>query len=114
MIGARRFDGVGQCRIDGDAAVGRQLDKTLRELGISGGERGADLALRNVTAKNAIEGLIGDLDRVGRRRVKPRPRLNPAANQRQRGHGERDGAEQRQCRMSQDAQRSVSAHGLFM
>ena len=43
----RLFHPVGEMRVDGDTALGRQLKKALRQIDVACRERGIDLALGN-------------------------------------------------------------------
>ena len=98
----RLLDLTGQRRIDGDAAIGGKLDKALRQIRIARGKRRADFALGDVSAENAIQRPIADLDRVIH--GEPRARLHAAANDRKRGACEQDGAQNRKGGMAQHGQ----------
>jgi hypothetical protein len=53
-----------QSRIDGDAAIGRERDKALREIDIARRQCSPDFMLRHIPIEAAIERLIGDPDRI--------------------------------------------------
>ena len=106
----RLLDLVGQRRIDADAAIGRKLDKTLRQIHIARAKRRADFALRDVPVENAIKRPIADLDRIIH--GEPRACLHAAANDRKRGDREHDGAHTRKGGMAQHGNELFSAQGV--
>ena len=106
----RLFGLVGQRRIDGDAAIGSKLDKTLRQIVVAGCKRPTDFALRDIPVENAIERPIADLDRIIH--GEPRLCLHAAANDRKRGTCKQDGAEYRKGGMAQHGDELFSAQGV--
>src|SRR5579863_4831710 len=66
VFDSRGFDAIGQRRIDGDPAVGREFSETLREIAIVRGKGGTDFALGNVLVKAAAQRAVGDGDRIVR------------------------------------------------
>ena len=53
-----------QLRIDGDAAIGREIEKALREIDVICGKRLADFALGNGLTEHAVEGPVAHLRRI--------------------------------------------------
>ena len=63
-IRLRLFHLVGECGIEREPALGRKVEKALRQVDIAGGERRADFAFRNGATKYIVERLVGDLHRI--------------------------------------------------
>ena len=87
-----------QGRIDGDAAIGRERDKALREIDIARRQCSADFVLRHIPIEAAIERLIADPDRIVGC-SEPVTRGDAFANKRKRDQGKKDGADERKSRM---------------
>ena len=62
----RGLDPIGQRRIDGDAAVGGEIDEALRKIAVVGGKRRADFALGDVLIEASTKRLVGDGDWIVR------------------------------------------------
>ena len=61
---ARLFHPISEVRIDGHTALGRQIEKALREIEVASGERSVNLTLGDALREDAVERPIADLDRV--------------------------------------------------
>ena len=98
-VGPRLLDLVGQRRIDLDAALGRQIEKALREIDVAGRQRSADFMLRNALGKDVIERPVADRHRIVGG-CKPLRFVDGIAAD-DHGHAtENDGAQQRKYRMA--------------
>jgi hypothetical protein len=72
-------------RINCHITLGREVDKTLRQIDIARSERAADFTLRDVAIKACGERLVGDSDRIVRCR-KALLRGNAAAHEKGRSN----------------------------
>jgi hypothetical protein len=62
----RGLNPIGQPRIDGDAAVGGEINEALRKIAVVGRKRCADFALGNVLIEASAKRLVGDRDWIVR------------------------------------------------
>ena len=94
-LAARFLDPAGEQRIDGDAAIGGEIKKALRQIDIAGGERGADFALGDALIEgDALERPVAHRDRIVGRGQLLRG-IEGAARERQCRNPEDCGAEER-------------------
>ncbi|HWX83869.1 MAG TPA: hypothetical protein VNZ48_09750 [Xanthobacteraceae bacterium] len=102
---------IGQSRIEGDTAIGRKLDKALRQIIVAGGKRRADFALGDAPVEDAIERPVADLDRIVVAHESGAG-VNAATDKREGRCGKENRARKRNRGMAQHGNESFSAQGV--
>src|ERR1700728_2050624 len=95
------LDAIGQRRIDGQAAVGGEINETLRKIAVVGREGCADFALGNVLVEASAKRLVGDSDWIVR--AGSLVRAGAAANGEDCGHRENRDADKSEEWVLRDA-----------
>ena len=97
----RLLDLVAERRIDGDGAIGGELDKTLRQIEVARGKGGADLAVGGGAIENIGKRPVADLRGIGRDFGQMRLGVDSTANEHACRDRKQARAKERQERMAQ-------------